>query len=115
QRGRVYAGNNVLTYALQKADGYLLTPNIYNSDYVNVLINYCKEHEIQVVISLFDIDLPVLAKNKFVFDKENITLLVSDYSFVQLCNDKWLSYRFIVENGLNSPKTFISLQDVKKA
>src|SRR5690606_11671558 len=114
-RGKVFAANSEMTYALKKADEYVLTPNIYDTTYVDFLLNYCAVNDIQAIISLFDIDLPVLAKNKSLFLEKGIKVIVSDFDFVSVCNDKWKTYQFIINNGFNAPNTFINLTSVKEA
>ena len=88
-QGKVYASNSIDTYTLHQADGYVITPTIYDKEYINFLISYCKKNRISAIISLFDIDLPVLAKHKDDFEKEGIKVVVSDYNVTQICNDKW--------------------------
>lgn len=114
-KGMVHAGNSILTYALQKANSYILTPNIYDESYIDVLLDYCKLHDIKIIISLFDIDLPILARNKSIFIEQGITVLVSDQSIIEVFNDKWKTYQFIKENGFKSPATFVDLNKVKTA
>lgn len=111
--GKVHASNSIYTYTLGCADHYVLTPNIYDSNYVDFLIQYCKKWNISVVISLFDIDLPVLAQNKERFLKEGITVIVSDYSVTRICNDKWLTYEFFVQAGLKQTPSFLNIAEVK--
>lgn len=113
--GKVFASNSILTYTLEQADEYVLTPNIYDDSYISFLIRYCKEKQINAIISLFDIDLPVLAKNKESFEKEGIKLVVSDYDVTTICNDKWLAYEFFVKIGIKQKPSFIKLADAKKA
>lgn len=64
---KVYASNSAYTIALKRADGYFISPLIYNPEYIPSIIKFCKEHEIKVVLSLFDIDLLVLAQNADAF------------------------------------------------
>ena len=109
--GKVYASNNVFTYALTKADSHIITPDIYSDEYIDFLIEYCKTNQITVIVSLFDIDLPVLATNKARFMKYGITVIVSDIDVIDICNDKWKSYQFLIENKFNVPKMFISLDE----
>lgn len=113
--GKVFASNSILTYCLEQADEYVLTPNIYDNGYISFLLNYCKEKDIQVIISLFDIDLPVLAKNKHLFKQAGIELIVSDYNVTTICNDKWLTYEFLVKIGIRQTPSFINLDEAKKA
>lgn len=111
--GKVFASNSILTYTLEQADEYVLTPNIYDDSYISFLIDFCKRKEITAIISLFDIDLPVLAKHKGLFEQEGIKLVVSDYNVTQICNDKWLSYEFLTQIGIKQTPSFISLDDAK--
>lgn len=113
--GKVHAANSDLTYALQTADHYLLTPPIYDNSYIGTLIDYCKEHKISSIISLFDIDLPVLSCNKEAFAEIGVKVIVSDPEIVNICNDKWKTYKFLTENNLISPSTFISLEAARAA
>ena len=93
-------------------DSYEICPNIYDESYINFVLQYCLTNNINAIISLFDIDLPILSKNKFLFEQHNITLIISDYEFIQVCNDKWLTYNYLRENNFNTPKSFLSLDDV---
>ena len=79
------------------------------------LLEYCKENRIGALISLFDIDLPVLSANKEKFRQIGTRIIVSDPSVMSICNDKWNTYKFLLENGFNAPKTYISLLDAKRA
>lgn len=113
--GKVYASNSEYTYSLSHADEYILTPMIYDENYISFLIDYCKSNRIEAIISLFDIDLYVLARHKSEFEKNGIFVVVSDENTIKICNDKWRTYQFLLEHGINCPKTYKSLQDIKKA
>lgn len=108
-KGKIVASNSVMTYSLECADDYVITPGIYDDGYIHFLIEYCKKHDINAIISLFDIDLPILAANKKNFEDIGVKLVVSDKAVVELCNDKWKTYTFLKENGFEQPHTFISL------
>lgn len=110
--GLVHASNSVFTYTLSQADKYVITPQIYDEGYVDFLLVYCRKENISVIISLFDIDLPILAENKKKFAENGIKVVVSDYDVTQICNDKWLTYKFLGSVGLPRIPTFIRLDDV---
>lgn len=113
--GKVFASNSVLTHTLEQADEYVLTPNIYDDNYIEFLLDYCKKNQISVIISLFDIDLPVLAKHKITFKNAGIKLIVSDYNVTSICNDKWLTYNFLKKIGINQTPSFLCVEDVKNS
>ena len=113
--GKIYASNSVLTYTLTQADGYVITPSIYNKDYVPFLLKYCEQENISVIIPLFDIDLPILSKNKCLFQEKGIKVIVSDIEVVEICNDKWATYRFLSHIGLPQARSFIDLDLAKSS
>lgn len=107
--GLVHASNSNPTYAMQIADKSTCTPLIYDSGYIDYLLDYCQKNEIKAIIPLFDIDLPILAKYKSKFLEYGVQVVVSDYEITQICNDKWKTYQFLVSNQICVPKSFISL------
>ncbi len=100
------------TVAFHYADKSIVSPLIYDDNYLPFLLNYCKENKIDILISLFDIDLLVLAKNKAKFAEIGTKVIVSEPELVEICNDKWKTYLFLKENGFKTPKTYLSLQRV---
>lgn len=112
---KVYASNSLYTIALKRADGYFITPLIYDKEYIPSIISFCKEYKITVVLSLFDIDLLVLARNESVFKANGITLILAPADFVEVCNDKYKSYKLCKELGINTPKTYLHRDDVISA
>ncbi len=115
-KGQVFAGNSSpLSPAFYYADNTVITPLIYDSAYIPFLLDFCRKNKIQAVIPLFDIDLPVLARNKEYFLQNGIRLVVSDEDAIAICNDKWKCYKFCQENQILTPATYISLQSAKKA
>lgn len=113
--GKVYASNSEYTYSLSHADEYIITPIIYDVKYVDFLIKYCKGNNISAIISLFDIDLYVLSKNKNRFEENGIFVVVANVQAISICNDKWKTYEFLQKNEIESPKTFKSLIEIKSA
>ncbi|MBE6741314.1 MAG: ATP-grasp domain-containing protein [Ruminococcaceae bacterium] len=114
-KGKVFVANSSeLSPAFRVADGCVVTPLIYDENYIPFLIEYCKKNNIKVIISLFDIDLPILSKNKELFNKNGINVIVSNLSTVEICNDKWKTYLFLLKNNFNVPKTYIDLAEAEK-
>jgi len=113
--GLVHAANSTDTYAIHQADKYVITPLIYDDNYIEFLLIYCLKHNIGAIISFFDIDLPILAANKAKFSGCGVRLLISDCNTIQICNDKWLTYEFLSNNGFCTPQTFLTLSECSKA
>lgn len=99
------------TIAFHYADKSFISPLIYDEKYISFLIDYCKDNHIDILISLFDIDLLVLAQSKTHFDEIGTRLIVSDVKLIEICNDKWKTFLYLKKNGFHVPKTYLSLHD----
>lgn len=100
--------------AFKYADKKVISPLIYDANYISFLIEYCKENRIDIIISLFDIDLLMLAKHKKKFQEVGTNVIVSGPDIIEICNDKWMTYEFLIKNGFNAPKSFLSIDEVIK-
>ena len=114
--GEVHAANSSPdSPALKFADKAVVTPLIYDDNYINFLKAYCKENRINAILSLFDIDLPVLSKHKEEFDQIGVTVIVSGEEVIDICNDKLKTFNFLKRNGFNAPSTFTNPSEAKEA
>lgn len=113
--GRVHAANSQICPAFAAADQWVITPLIYDENYIPFLLDYCRKNQITMLISLFDIDLPVLAKHRNEFAKIGVNVVVSDPEVVEICNDKWKTFQFLNSNGLLTPKSFLNPEEAKLA
>jgi carbamoyl-phosphate synthase large subunit len=112
--GYVFASNSVLTYSLKQADDYIITPCINDKDYIDFLLEYCNKKSINALIPLFDIDLPILSRNIKRFEEIGTRLIVSSEKAIDICNDKWETYRFLSSLGLKQPQTYMSVKSCKE-
>lgn len=101
--------------ALQVADVKLQVPAVYAENYVDITLDICKENKIDALISLNDLELPVLAENKARFEALGVKVIVSDPEVIDICFDKYKTAQWVESLGLKSPKTYVRLQDVKDA
>lgn len=97
--------------ALTEADMVEIVPAVYANDYIEVLKGICSKHNIDAIISLNDLELPILAQNIDVFEKIGTKIIVSPINVIDTCFDKYKTAQFITDIGLNTPKTFISYDD----
>jgi len=114
--GKVVATDmNFQTPAMSEADVAEITPEIYHDDYVDRLLEICQKHDIQAIIPLNDLDLPVLAAAKDRFIQKEIVPVVSDPSVVDLCFDKWKTFDFFNRIGIQTPQTYKSFDEATAA
>jgi len=101
--GLVFASNSVMSSALMRADGYGISPLIYSKEYIPWVLEFCREHQIGLVVPLFDIDLPVLAENRSAFEAEGIVLAVSGAETTRIAADKYAMCRKLAAAGIGVP------------
>ena len=101
--------------ALQAADIKIQVPAVYDPQYVDITLGICKEHKIDALISLNDLELPILAENKAKFEALGVTVIVSDPDVIDICFDKYKTAQWVESIGLNAPKTYVTLASAKEA
>lgn len=111
-KGKIYAANSTkLCSAFAYADQTVVTPLIYDRNYIDFLKNYCINNRIDAIISFFDIDLLILAKHKQEFIEIGVAVIVSSEKVIEICNDKWRTYLFLKNKGFYTPKTYINIDE----
>lgn len=101
--------------ALQVADVKIQVPAVYDPEYVNITLNICHEQKIDVLLSLNDLELPILAENKARFEELGVKVIVSDPQVIDIAFDKYKTAQWVESLGLVAPKTYVRLEDAKRA
>ena len=110
--GKIFATDMSLSApALAFADVPLRVPAVYATDYLDVLERICRENEIEALISLNDLELPILSAARERFECAGTRLVVSSPEVIDICFDKLKTARFVESLGLNTPKTFVVLEE----
>lgn len=114
--GKVFATDMQLTApALVDADIAIQVPAIYSQEYIPSLLRIVKENDINCVISLNDLELPILSEAKDQIESLGAKVIVADEHAIKIAFDKWETVKFLEANGLKSPKTYIDFEEAKKA
>lgn len=101
--------------ALQVADVKLQVPAVYDPEYVNITLDICREQKIDALLSLNDLELPILAENKTRFEELGVKVIVSSPEVIDIAFDKYKTAQWIESLGLFAPKTYVRLEDAKRA
>lgn len=100
--------------SLADADRAYSVPVIYKDNYIDVLLDICKIEEVTAVISIYDLELPILSAARSRFEDIDVKLLLSSDRVIDVCLDKWKTYKFALSHGFHTPKTFLSLYNAIK-
>lgn len=103
------ANSDVDTSAMHLVDKAFKVPFVNSKEYIPEILDICTREDVGLVVSLFDIDLPYLAAAKSKFEALGICLAISDKNIIDIANDKWQTYCFLLKNKLPTPITYKSL------
>lgn len=101
--------------ALQAADVGLQAPGVHDTNYLPFVKKVIREYDIKAILSLNDHELPVLANARESLEALGAKVLCSNPDIIEMCFDKWATYQFFQNNQIGTPRSYISLADVKKA
>lgn len=114
--GKIIGADMQLTApALSVADVRVMVPAVYDERYIEALHQICEMHHVDVLISLNDLELPILAKNKCSFENIGVNVIVSSPEVIDICFDKLKTAEFVTSIGLRSPKTYANLDSAMEA
>jgi carbamoyl-phosphate synthase large subunit len=95
--------------AMAIADKPVVVPHVYSKNYVDIIIEICKCENVNAIISLNDLELPVLAAEKSRFDDAGVKLIISDEKVIDICFDKYKTILFGKQLGIDLPETYLAL------
>lgn len=101
--------------ALTAADIKVQVPAVYDPTYIDVTLAICKKYNINALLCLNDLELPILAENKARFEAIGVTVIVSDPEVIDIAFDKYKTAQWVESIGLNAPKTYVTLESAKEA
>lgn len=101
--------------ALTAADIKVQVPAVYDPSYIDVTLDICKKYNINALLCLNDLELPILADNKARFEAIGVTVIVSDPKVIDIAFDKYKTAQWVESIGLNAPKTYVTLASAKEA
>lgn len=110
KKGQIFAADMSLTApALVDADVALQVPAIYSDQYISALLEIVRIHKIDAIISLNDLELPILSANKSKFDALGVKTIISSPVVIDIAFDKWKTVQYLHSLGLPQPKTYLTL------
>ncbi len=115
EEGKVYAANSQMSPALLKADEMIISPIIFSSEYIPFMLDKCKALSIDLVVSLFDIDMPVLSAHRQDFEAIGTKLAMSDSSFYKICSDKFAMGQELHKAGLHAARSYVEKEYCRDA
>lgn len=114
--GQIYAADaSPDAPAMQQADRAFVVPRVDDPRYFDQLLTLCQEHGIDLLVSLNDLELPLIALQCERFTQAGTIVVVSSAEVVNTCFDKLAMNAFLQRHGFHVPETLVSLDDARHA
>lgn len=115
-RGQVLAADACAQApAMHEADRAFVMPAVTAPDYMDRLLELCSRENVRMLVTLNDHELPLLARHRERLRAAGTLPVVSSPDVVELCHDKWRTFRRLGELGFEVPRTWNALGDALEA
>ncbi|WP_172117015.1 ATP-grasp domain-containing protein [Halomonas hibernica] len=102
--------------ALEACDAAYKVPGVFADSYLDTLKEVIIKEKIDMVFSLNDLEIGLLAENRELIEQETgATVYVPPVETLEVCADKWRTYQFAREIGIHTPATYLSIDDATSA
>lgn len=103
---------NLLSPGFYFCDKRYVIPKGNNPNFLKEVLKICDVEKPDVIISGPEEEILKLSKNKKLFEKKNILVLVPDYKNVKICVDKLATFDFFKKEKVPTPKIY-NKDDIK--
>lgn len=93
--------------SLYEADAHYLAPKAEATNYLKKLLDICKKEDINILIPGSEPELKKISTSRHLFVQNGVLPLINDHQVITLCMDKWKTYNFLRNNGLNPPQSVL--------
>lgn len=92
--------------ALQFCDRQYVVPRITDPDYIDTILDICRQNGIKAVTTLIDPEIEILAANSDRFRQAGVIPMCPAPQSAVYCFDKYELYRYLTAQGIRTPLTF---------
>ena len=111
----VATDNSPYAPALYFADKQYIVPPIDDPSYMDIILEICVDEHINAVTTFIDPEIMLLAENRDRFSELGVEVLAPYTETAKLCFDKYEMFKYLKQNGINTPETWGSFAEAKSA
>ena len=102
--------NSSIAPALYEADKRYLVPRIDDPNYINRLLEICKENDVKAITTLIDPEIEILAKSRNLFLKNGVLPLCPSKETAAYCFDKYAMFQYLTRHHINTVLTYDTME-----
>lgn len=91
-------------------DKFYRIPSVNNKSYIDMLLSICSKEKINVLLPLYEKEFFIIESSKKYFDDLGTYVMLSNKKVIEICNDKWKTYMFFVNNNIKTAESFLKAE-----
>ena len=82
---------------------FIQIPKANDPKFIEYILGVCIKMDVDIIFPLVTNELFILSENKYLFEKNNIKVIVSDFKSLSVANNKSLLYKHLKKNKIKTP------------
>lgn len=111
----IVAENSMYAPARYVADVAYTVPKITSEDYIEKILDICKNEDVKCILTLIDPEIEILSKNRKKFEKNGILVMTPGKISAQICFDKYEMYKYLKKNNIPTTVTYGNIEEFKES
>lgn len=95
-----------LAPGLRLADKYFVVPKIGKPNYIDTLVNICRENNVDILIPIYSKEIEIMAERSGYLNSFNIKTLLPDVETIKICNNKKSFEKFCSKKNIKTPRIY---------
>ena len=114
--GKVFTSNSYREASgMCVSDRAFVVPPIVHPEYIDTMLSLCVENEVDLLLTLYDLDVVALAGAREAFTAKGTYVLAPPLEVAEMALDKWQTQLIAERIGMRSPMTYRTLEDAMAA
>jgi carbamoyl-phosphate synthase large subunit len=88
------------------SDKHYVVPKVNDNNYLNELLDICRNEKVDILIPLIDTELVLLSGNTWRFEEVGVKVLVSGKKLNEIAENKNKTYEFFISNQIKTPRVY---------
>ena len=115
KNGKIIATDmSVTAPAIYMADKFYIVPAVNDEKYISIIFDICRKEEIDVITTLIDPEIRILAEHREEFRKLGVEVLAPYSETAEICFDKYEMFKYLKENGIDTVMTYGDIESFVK-
>lgn len=103
----ICADSDPLAASFKEADRFQVLPLFSDSNCLQSLLGICKAEKVSALVPLTNKSIEFMADHRNELEVDGRRLWIPKNTAIEICHDKWKLFEFLIDEGFDTPSTFL--------